>query len=383
MRHGILSPSSTILLFVVCTMFHTGLVAAQTQSTNQPTTQSAIQKQNQTVTSIYEMTKTVKSSTDYTKMIAEIDLALESELTKKNTTYVTSLKGWALNRRGLLRLETAEQLAAAGSSQAEQAMELVMSDFDQAIKCDAGRWRSWLSRGIAWVSQREYESAIKDFSQVIELKPGESKAWFNRAEANFYAGNYQPAVADYDAVLAMTENDVQALTGRGHAAYAQADFDSALTDFESVHNLHPKNCEAIINLADAYQSLGRWEEAENAYFNASKLKPSPVPLQRLAWLKATCPDATFRDTKNAKQLIEKAILLGGESPIVLDTLAAVEAANGNFDAAKQNQEEAIRLVEATSPIESASKESGSKKTEYQTRMAMYEEGVPFQQKKKD
>ena len=379
MRYGNLSLGSAAFSFIVCTMISVSFVAAQ----DGQTAKSAVQKQNQQVTSIYEMTKTAKSSTDYSKMIAEIDSALATELTAKNTAYVTSLKGWALNRRGLLRLETAEQLAAAGSSQAEQAMKLVMADFDQAIECDDQRWRSWLSRGIAWVSQREYEAAIKDFSQVIEMKPAESKAWFNRAEANFYAENYPAAVADYDAVLAMTENDAQALTGRGHAAYAQANFKRALADFELVHNQHPKNCEAIINLADAYQALGRWEEAEDSYFFASRQKPSPIPLQRLAWLKATCPDATFRDTKNAKQLIEKAILLGGESPVVLDTLAAVEAANGNFDAAKQNQEKAIRLVDATSPIESDSDQSGSKKTEYQTRMAMYEEGVPYQQKKKD
>ena len=35
-----------------------------------------------------------------------------------------------------------------------------------------------------------------------------------------------------------------------------------------------------------------------------------MALQRFAWLKATCPDATYRDASTAKELIDQAFALG-------------------------------------------------------------------------
>ena len=122
---------------------------------------------------------------------------LAGELSDKHRSYVTSLTGWALNRRGVLRLETAEQLKLVGNAQADEAMAQAMSDFDEAIKADPKRWRSWLSRGIAFVSQQKLDLAVEDFNKVIELKPDEFKAWFNRGEANYYRGEFEQAIADY------------------------------------------------------------------------------------------------------------------------------------------------------------------------------------------
>ena len=119
------------------------------------------------VKAIYEATKTAKSAKDYTNLLESCEKLLAVELTDKNRKYITSLTGWALNRRGGLRLETAEQLKAVGNAQADEAIAQAMSDFDEAIKADPNRWRSWLSRGIAYVSQEKLELAIEDFNKVI------------------------------------------------------------------------------------------------------------------------------------------------------------------------------------------------------------------------
>jgi tetratricopeptide (TPR) repeat protein len=359
--------------FVLSLVIFFGILAnsafAQTK-TSTPTVE------DKRVMAIYEATKTVKSAKDYTHMLDACEQLLAGELSAKHRSYVTSLTGWALNRRGGLRLETAEQLKLVGNAQADQAMAQAMSDFDEAIKADPKRWRSWLSRGIAYVSQQKLELAVEDFNTVIELKPDEFKAWFNRGEANYYRGEFEQAIADYGAMLEMKENDLLALTSRGHAYFALAKFPEALADYELVNKLLPDNCETQINLGDVYQKLGRWQKAEEAYKQAIKIDPTSIALQRFAWLKATCPDATYRDAGTAKELIDQAIALGEESPVLLDTLAAVQAANGEFDIAKQTQQQAIQL--ATS-LETPGQ--GGANTEYQTRMAMYEEGVPYQQDK--
>jgi tetratricopeptide (TPR) repeat protein len=325
---------------------------------------------------IYEATKTAKSAKDYTQMLDASEKLLAGELSAKHRNYVTSLTGWALNRRGGLRLETAEQLKLVGNAQADQAMAQAMSDFDEAIKADPKRWRSWLSRGIAYFSQQELDLAVEDFNRVIELKPDEFKAWFNRGEANYYRGKLEQAISDFSSVLEIKENDLLALTSRGHAYFALAKFPAAATDYELVNKLLPNNCESQINLGDVYQKLGRWQKAEEAYKRAITIDPTSMALQRFAWLKATCPDATYRDASTAKELIDQAITLGEDSPVLLDTLAAVQAANGDFDVAKQTQQQAIKLVTS---LETPGQ--GTTQSDYQTRLAMYEEGVPYQQDK--
>ncbi len=364
----VLEMKAFLLLVIVC-----ALSAQPADAQTKPTASTSHDKE---VKAIFEATKTASSAKDYTRMLADCETLLADEISDKHRDYIQSLTGWALNRRGILRLETAEQLKNVGNAQADEAMAQAMSDFDAAIKADPKRWRSWLSRGIAFVSQHRLELAIEDFNKVIELNPDDFKARFNRGEANYYRGEFDKAVADYKAVLAIKKDDLLALTSRGHAYFALAKFSDALADYERVSRLLPNSNEAHINLGDIYQKLGRWQDAELAYTKALKITPTATGLQRFAWLKVTCPDATYRDVGSAKELIDQAFALGAENPAMLDTLAAIQAAKGEFEVAKQTQQQAIRLAATTEPLGQDTANS-----EYQTRMAMYEEGLPYQQDK--
>jgi tetratricopeptide (TPR) repeat protein len=199
------------------------------------------------------------------------------------------------------------------------------------------------------------------------------KAWFNRAEAKYHDGDFAGAIADYDAVLAMKAEDVESWTGRGHAFFALEKYAEALADYQSVAQQLPSNRECQINLGDAYQELGRWQDANQAYENSLATEPTAVAYQRFAWFKATCPDAEFKDATTAAEMIEKAMKMSGQTPINLDTLAAAQAANGNFEMAKETQQRAIQLTAEKMPKNSVVHK------DYQTRMAQYEERVPYQQ----
>jgi hypothetical protein len=88
-----------------------------------------------------------------------------------------------------------------------------------------------------------------------------------------------------------------------------------------------------------------------AYEEAIRSNPGDsMPLNGLAWLLATCPEARLRDGRRA---VELAFLAYGSSSEMdaayLDTLAAAHAEAGNFGGAADFQRKAIRMLPPGDP----------------------------------
>ena len=326
--------------------------------------------QNKLVRAIYDATKTVKTTKDLTAFLAQCESALEAELSAENRKYVVSLTGWGLNRRGERHYEMATQLKRIGNQQYQSAMDKAMQDFDAAIVAAPERYRSWMSRGIAWVANEDYEKALADFTSVIKLKPDAANGWFNRAEVLYQTEKYDYAVEDYNVAIRLNSEDAQAITGRGLSLLSLGKFPMALADFESVIKSQPQSGEALVNRGDLYQKMGRWQESADDYRAANEITESAVACQRLAWVLATCPEKEMRDFDGALTLATKAVGLGGDTAINLDTLAACEAAKGNFNAAKATQQKVIGLVGA---------EEETTAEPFQARLMLYEKSEPYLQ----
>jgi tetratricopeptide (TPR) repeat protein len=107
---------------------------------------------------------------------------------------------------------------------------------------------------------------------------------------------------------------------------------------------------------------------------ALELDPhSLVALNALAWLLATCPEASLRNGEEAAQLSLKATRLsGGKYPQILDTMAAAYAESGQFEKAVETAKEALRLLVVQSDPSLARGLQARLKL-YETRTAYHEE----------
>jgi Flp pilus assembly protein TadD len=124
--------------------------------------------------------------------------------------------------------------------------------------------------------------------------------------------------------------------------------DEAIAHFNEALKLQPNLAEAENGLANALLRKGRVADAVTHYQAAVSAVPNhPYLLNNLAWVLATCPDASVRNGARAVQLAQKAEQLsGGRDPVLLGTLAAAYAETGQFPQAVTTARRALELATA-------------------------------------
>jgi tetratricopeptide (TPR) repeat protein len=123
--------------------------------------------------------------------------------------------------------------------------------------------------------------------------------------------------------------------------------------------------------APYWSERGNYGLAVAAYREVLKRDPDDASaLNGLAWVLATCPDASLRDGKMAVELATRACELNkwtGAS--FLDTLAAAYAETGDYTAAVRWQREAIAKLSAGDPTRS----------EFSDRLQLYGSNKPYRE----
>jgi serine/threonine-protein kinase len=116
--------------------------------------------------------------------------------------------------------------------------------------------------------------------------------------------------------------------------------------------------------------MGRYGEALAHLETAHAANPWDVSVaNNLAWILATCPDATHRDGPRALRLAEWACQATAyKSPPLLDSLAAAYAEGGQFDQAVRTTLQAIEIVRGNPRASTATLES---------RLSLYKANKPY------
>jgi tetratricopeptide (TPR) repeat protein len=145
----------------------------------------------------------------------------------------------------------------------------------------------------------------------------------------------------------------------------------AIAQFEKALALKPQFAEARYNLGNAFLQQRRVDEAITQFRKALTIKPDYVEARNnLAWVLATCPQASLRNGIEAVKLAEQADqLAGGTNPVVLCTLGAAYAEAGRFPEAIETAQHAMHLVEAQS--------NNALSALLQSQLKLYQAGIPF------
>lgn len=175
--------------------------------------------------------------------------------------------------------------------------------YDAAIRLDPTMWPTYYNRANLFMEQRKYDLAIQDFNSIIRLKPSFFLASIRRGQVYGHLGKYDKSLADFDRVLSL-----QPMEGA-----------RALT----------RSCRA--------------------------------------WLRATCPNPSFRNGKLTVADAKGACnITSWRNWDYIDTLAAACAEDGDFDGAVRFEQKAIALLHDADNLKGA-----------QGRLALYQAHRPF------
>jgi protein O-mannosyl-transferase len=171
--------------------------------------------------------------------------------------------------------------------------------------------------------------------------------------------------------LACTTGNYIAQYNLGNILALEGKTDEAINHYQNAVQIRPGYVKAHNNLGNVLLQKGRAEEAISQFQQSLQLQPDdPESQNGLAWLLATCPEASLRNGDKALQLAQRANeLAGGKNPVVLRTLAAAFAETGRFSDARRSAQMAMELLQAAGQQDLAG--------QLNVELKRYEAGLPL------
>jgi Tfp pilus assembly protein PilF len=241
---------------------------------------------------------------------------------------------------------------------------------DPTFQANLGK--ALLRKGLA-------DEAILHFQKAIESGSGQANA--ERAQAQSNIGNallqkglVDEAIVQFQQALQLAPGDRIIHNDFGNALLQKGLMDEAIAQFQAALNSGIED----VNTAHIHYNLGNTLRRKNLvveaiahYRVALKIEPRLLAAQnQLAWVLATCSDASVRNGFESVELARQANeLSGGRNPIFLHTLAAAYSESGNFTDAVETATRALELAatENNHPLVEA----------LQNELVLYRAGSPY------
>ena len=120
---------------------------------------------------------------------------------------------------------------------------------------------------------------VEFFRSVLARDPGLTQVYADLAEALLIAGDCEGAAVEASAGIDRDPNLSKAWLVRATARKMQCDYSGAVRDFECAIALSPGRAAILVNLANCYAELGRFDEAEHALRRAVDVAPRSAVAQ--------------------------------------------------------------------------------------------------------
>jgi len=241
--------------------------------------------------------------------------------------------------------------------------------YERALALEPDHPKAHNNLAVALQSRGELARAVDHYREQIATSPMDALPRANLGAALLEQGRLEAAEQEFRHALVLDPSSVTALEGRGDLARARGRLDDA-------ERLYRQALVAEPGAPGAHYGLGAIRLARNArepalrhFRRAVKSDRSYIgALNDDAWRMATHPDPALRAPGRALVLATLANeLTGHERPMLLSTLAAAQAASGEFEQAAATLERALASADGTS--------AARYMPEFRERLALYRRGM--------
>jgi len=240
----------------------------------------------------------------------------------------------------------------------------------EALRIKPSNLDSMLGLAEAQAAQGKTPEAKASLQRILTVDPRHSGAMLAMAELLGRDGQFSEADALFQRAVEGAPADPAIRRRYGLFLAAQGRNPEALIQLEERLHLQP-DAEGHFNVGVVHESLLDYAAAAASYRECLRLAPdSPPALNNLAWLLATCPEASVRNGAEAVSCGEKLCRLTEyREPMFIGTLAAAYAEAGKFAEAVKAAEQARALAEQAGNKTLADRNAGL--------LEVYRQGKPF------
>ena len=246
-----------------------------------------------------------------------------------------------------------------------------ITQYQEALRIKPDNAEALNNFGAALQQKGRMDEAIACYQKAVQIKPGYADAQSNLERALLRQGRVDEAITHFQEVLRIRPDFAEAHYSLGNALLKKGSLDEAISQFQTAVQIKPGSAASHFKLGYALMQKGDAAQAIAQMEQGLKIKPVDATAQNnLAWLLATCPQASLRNGPRAVELARQVnSQTGGENADVLSTFAAALSEAGRFPEAVETAQHALQLAEA---------QSNSKLAQaLQSRIKLYQEGSPF------
>jgi Flp pilus assembly protein TadD len=231
--------------------------------------------------------------------------------------------------------------------------EEAAAELGRAAETDPDMPGIWAAHAAALFKLDKVDEAIAAYERARTQDPGDVVVHNNLGNALMKKGRLGDAEASFRRALALEPAHASAHNNLGVLARRRGDPAQAVEHFEDAIEGDAQEATYVRNLGAAQAALGHYTRAVSTYERALALAGGDMlAAEHLAWLLATCPEASVRDPRRAVAIAQQAVrMTQGRSPSLLDALAAAFAAAGDFESARGAGTRALELARAANATE--------------------------------
>ena len=184
---------------------------------------------------------------------------------------------------------------------------------------------------LSWKQTMHWRDTETLWRHTLTVTPDSDVAHAGLGGILFVRGQIEESIDHYERALRLRDGNTAAHFGLGRALAAKQKTDAAIFHFQKALSIQPDYIGASNDLGVLFASKGEIKEAIAAWEQSLSFDPDNADAtNNIAWVRATATDADLRDGRQALDLAQRALRTGGENAVVLRTLAAAQAENGQF-----------------------------------------------------